>query len=379
VPILSLTDLTIRSLKPTPEQVTYWDKGLKNFGLRVSPGGTMTWTLLLGQERQRVKLGNYPIIGLKDARELARHYLAQRTLGQHKQRSETFSEALATFDATHLKSKRATTSYELRRLLKRHFVPKLGRKQLRDLEAHHITDITDTLSPGTAWHAFAAVQTFLNWAVRRRFLSASPIAGVPSPPKSAGRSRVLSNAELKAVWTAADRLGTFGDIVKLLLATGQRRGEIASLQISSIDLENKTITLPREITKNGREHTFPIGPLAASFFSTTSQQFIFPARGKSSKTFNGWSKSKAALDKICGVTNWTLHDLRRTFATRLAELGISPHIIERLLNHVTGQISGVAAIYNRASYLPEMRAAIALWDTYLQHQTSLGRRRSPTK
>jgi integrase len=96
---------------------------------------------------------------------------------------------------------------------------------------------------------------------------------------------------------------------------------------------------------------------------------LFPARGtNSSKPFSGWSKSKAALDKLSAVSDWTLHDLRRTFATRLAELGVAPHVIERLLNHVTGTVSGVAAVYNRASYLAEMRAAIEVWEAYLREK-----------
>jgi integrase len=98
---------------------------------------------------------------------------------------------------------------------------------------------------------------------------------------------------------------------------------------------------------------------------TNDTGIIFPARGQPNKPFNGWSKSKAALDMSSAVSDWTLHDLRRTFATRLAELRTPPHIIERLLNHVTGQISGVAAIYNRASYMQEMREAVEKWEKYL--------------
>ena len=82
--------------------------------------------------------------------------------------------------------------------------------------------------------------------------------------------------------------------------------------------------------------------------------------------FNGWSKSKHQLGEVSQTSNWTLHDLRRTFATRLAEMGVAPHVIERILNHVSGQISGVAAVYNRAKYFKEMEEAVTLWESRLK-------------
>jgi integrase len=97
-----------------------------------------------------------------------------------------------------------------------------------------------------------------------------------------------------------------------------------------------------------------------------SRTILFLARGSTSRPFTGWSKGKAALDKVSGVKDWTLHDLRRTFATRLAELGVAPHVIERLLNHVTGTLSPIALIYNKAKYQEEMRAAIDLWEAKLK-------------
>jgi integrase len=169
----------------------------------------------------------------------------------------------------------------------------------------------------------------------------------------------------------------FATIVQLLMLTGQRRGEIAALRSSWI--KDNTITLPKEMTKNGREHACPLGELAQGLlretarshspsptkFSSNHTLLLFPARGVSGNPFNGWSKSKAVFDKVSGVTDWTLHDLRRTFATRLAELGVAPHIIERLLNHVSGTISGITAVYNRARYEKECRDAIQLWEAHL--------------
>ena len=114
---------------------------------------------------------------------------------------------------------------------------------------------------------------------------------------------------------------------------------------------------------------FPIAALATSILASAlpkdGSTRLFPARGKSETPFNGWSKGKVALDKRANIAPWTLHDLRRTFATDLAALGTPPHVTEKLLNHVSGTVSGVAAIYNRHAYMDEMRAAIDAWEKRL--------------
>jgi integrase len=184
-------------------------------------------------------------------------------------------------------------------------------------------------------------------------------------PQSTSRNRVLTDGELKAVWKATELMdGHFGPIVKLLILTGQRRSEIAGLQTSWV--QNNTITLPSGGKKHAREHTFPIGPLSASIITLrTRTALLFPARGNDTSPFNGWSKSKATLDALTGIADWILHDLRRTFATRLAEMGVAPHVIERLLNHVTGSLSPIALVYNKAKYLEEMREAMKAWEVHV--------------
>jgi integrase len=186
----------------------------------------------------------------------------------------------------------------------------------------------------------------------------------------------LSKDELKRIYNAAsDPTNPFHSIVRLLILTGQRRTETARLKAEYISREARTITLPAEITKNGREHTFAYGDMTAGLLAKLPQEgYLFPAsrshvRGKETSTFNGWSKAKADLDALCGVSGWTLHDLRRTFSTNMAALGVPIHVTEKLLNHVSGSISGVAAIYNRHSYLPEMRDAVAKWEAYLSALT----------
>ena len=180
------------------------------------------------------------------------------------------------------------------------------------------------------------------------------------------RERVLTDAELANVLSQARKTPyPFGAIVELLIFTGQRRGEIAALRWDWIDDKARTITLPSSITKNRRPHTFPYGAMAAAVIGTIPPlgDYLFPASrsnvaGRSTTIFNGWGKPKAALDKLSPIAPWTLHDLRRTFATNLAAIGTPIHVTEKLLNHISGTVSGVAAIYNRHAYMNEMRNAI---------------------
>ncbi|MGZ9089359.1 MAG: site-specific integrase [Rhodoplanes sp.] len=181
---------------------------------------------------------------------------------------------------------------------------------------------------------------------------------------------------MSAVYRACDALGAFGLLVRLCLLTGQRRGEIGALRWDYIDRRNKLVTLPSSLTKNNREHTFPLGKQALAIIDALPQRgdYLFPGRNHQ-QAFQGWAKSKARLDQIVEanggvVSPWTLHDLRRTFATNLAALNTPPHIVERILNHASGTISGVAAIYNRHAYLDEMRAAVMAWENRLSEIAS---------
>jgi integrase len=218
-------------------------------------------------------------------------------------------------------------------------------------------------------HALVAIKVFFRWAQRRRYLDHSPCEGMQTI-KRIPRHRVLSDQELAAVFMAAEKFGyPFGSIVQLCILTGQRRSEIAWLCRSY--LSGDTITFPPSFTKNRREHIFPIGPLAQHIIQHILKQadFIFPAM-RGNTVFGGWSKQKTALDQTIAdagydVAPWTLHDLRRTFASGMAALAVRLEVIEKLLNHVSGSFSGVAGIYQRHTYMDEMRAAVAAWETRL--------------
>jgi integrase len=156
-------------------------------------------------------------------------------------------------------------------------------------------------------------------------------------------------------------------IVQLLILTGQRRGEIAALHSTFYDQKDGTVRLPASLTKNGREHLFPVGPIAARILDTLaadSPQLLLPSPRRDGKPFKGWSKSKKELDRRSGVAKWTLHDLRRTFRTNLARLGVAPHIAERLVNHVSFR-SDVEEVYDHYRYLPELGDAMQKWQAHV--------------
>jgi integrase len=194
------------------------------------------------------------------------------------------------------------------------------------------------------------------------------------PPKpQAPRERVLDEKELQKLNNALRSPETpFTRICALLLLTGQRRGEIAHLEWGWID--GDTITLPSSVTKNKRAHTFPIGKRTQQIIESIPQEkdcpYLFPAGRKMSDrttVFNGWGKPKAAFDLACGVSDWMLHDLRRTVSSYMAALGIPQIVVEKLLNHVSGGTqSPISMVYNRHTYLEEMREAVLQWEDYLR-------------
>lgn len=223
--------------------------------------------------------------------------------------------------------------------------------------------------------ALSALSKFFSWCCERDIIGASPTFGVRKPAPENSRERVLSDAELAIIWRAAVAEGhPFGDLVRLLILTAQRRVEVAALLWPEIDLVTFAWSLPGSRTKNKRPHVVPLSEAAAELLESIPRyaggDFLFGMSGRSS--FSGFSRAKARLDERIAtlakkeleakkVDPWTLHDIRRTAATRMADLGVMPHIIEAALNHISGSKAGVAGTYNRSLYEPEKRAALELW------------------
>lgn len=351
----SFNDVSLRNLAiPQSGQVTYKD-GASPLSIRVSQGGSKTFFVTLDGTGRRHVIGRYGEVTLAQARGAAKKLRAEKTLGRILPTVVSLTTARQEY-LDNLSVRSNTKTYYERNLKRLRFT------RLTDIGPRDLQKILDPMGHASRIQALRTYSAFFNWCIRRHYLETSPCARMIAG-KSTSRARVLSDAELKAIWHACD--GTFGTVVKLLILTGQRRGEIAALDWGWISKNDRTISFPASATKNNRAHMIPFGDMSYALMDNWgSNRFLFLARGKDTP-INGWSKNKGALDKRSGAADWTLHDLRRTFATRLAEMEVAPHVIERLLNHVSGTISGVAAIYNRATFMKEMREAVEKWEAHL--------------
>jgi integrase len=370
MPVVHLTDIVVSRLK---EPGTYFDKSTPAFGIRVGKN-RKTWIVMRGRERTRTRIGRYPDLSLAKARKEALMLLGSPV--QTQVEVLKFSEAAQQFFEIHVVTMRPNTQYQIKRIIKRYFAKPLREKRLDAITHHDITKVTDELAkrvPGEAYHVFAYIRIFFRWCVPR-YIKHSPMEGLKSPSKYIPRKRVLTNLETVQVWRAADKVGyPFGIAIKLSLLWGTRWGETISCRRAFVDTQERTVTLPE--TKNGTQHCFPYGDLTADLLEAIPRfddtDLLFPGRDGVSP-WNGSGKAKWEMKEICSIAPWQLRDLRRTFATNLAALRVPPHVIEKLLNHVSGQISGVAAIYNRFQYRDEMREAIEKWEMHLSSLLASG-------
>lgn len=371
MPKLRLTEISVRNLAPpTSGQETYWDASLPGFGIRMGAGGSATWIVMHGKDRRRLSVGKYPIVGIAKAREEAKKLLAEASLRKNVAVSVTVEKLIAQFlRASEVRNKSRTTA-DYRRLLSRHLEPELGKRRIDDVRPRDVSRLVGRLieTPSEANHALTAIKAVFSYALRHHFIEQNPALGIPLPGKRNSRDRILTEHEIAEIWKAATTLGfPFGHIVKLCLLTGQRRGEAALLKWSHIDFKSRLITFPAEMVKNNRQHTFPYGSATAAVLAEIPEQgdYLFPASRPEGLVFNGWAKQKAALDRLAPLPHWTLHDLRRTFSSQMAALGTPIHVTEKLLNHVSGSLSGVAGVYNRYSYAAEMRAAMEAYEAHV--------------
>jgi integrase len=365
MPTVALTDITIRNLKPVAgKQVTYIDRSLKGFGVRVSGTSAMSYVLTYGAERRRIKLGDVGIISLKDARSKARDVLAEHQLGISKDDdAPTFDEAKALFLSACEQKNKPRTLRDYNRLLTRHFA--FGSRKLTDITAQHINRCIDRLQTKVAEqnHALVCIKIFMRWAQRRHYIKQSPCEGMQTIKGRVREERLLSDADIFAIYkTAEEHDSPFTRIIRICILTGLRRSEAAWLRHSY--LSGDTLTLPSSLTKNKREFVLPIGPMTKRLFEQMpgDTDFFFPAE-RGDKVFGGWSKQKALFDKQLAedgfnVGPWILHSLRKYFASTHAAIGTPIHLTERLLHHVSGSTTGgLIAVYQKHTWLPEMRRA----------------------
>jgi integrase len=231
-----------------------------------------------------------------------------------------------------------------------------------------LDDIVDRGAPIGANRVFSALRKLFNWAEARYGLETNPCSRVQRPSAENSRDRILTDAELRAVWLSAKKLGGyFGPVVQLLILTGQRRNEVAGMERRELDISNRLWKLPRGRVKNDNGHEVPLTVEALEVIASVprieGQQLIFSTTGKTA--VSGFSKAKIEIDEAAGVEDWTLHDLRRTMASGMARLGVNLPVIEKILNHSSGSFRGVVGVYQRHSFADEKRAALDLWGAHV--------------
>ena len=351
-----------------------FDDAMPGLALRIRAGGSRAWIYQykISRRNRRVTIGNASVVSLAKARKTAADLHAQVRLGadpagkraeDRVRAGDTMAAALAAYMPYQQVRLKPLSLLQVRRHLFKHCKPlhllQLARIDRRTVSAR-MTAIATKSGPVESNRVRSSLAAFFAWCVREGWVDTNPVAGGSRSPERS-RERVLSDDELKAIWAGTADSRDYSAIVRLLMLTGQRRDEIGGLKWSEVDGDR--IVLPAARTKNAREHVVPLALAARVVLDARphhhGRDFVF---GRTNG-FSGWSVSKAALDEQLGniVDGWTHHDLRRTAATRMAEMGIAPHIVEACLNHVSGHKAGVAGIYNRADYAEQKRHALNAW------------------
>jgi integrase len=417
MPTLKLTQAAVDRLKPPASgRVEYWDSQLPGFGLRVSaprPGnkdGRKIWQAFYRFEGRMVreKLGTLDEIpSVAEARERARESMTKARAGANPVEERHVKEAeerrqveieearksntVATVIDRYLaerpvdksrKPMRPEYLAETARTLDKNVKQSaLGERPLDDITSEDIKRLVRDIAkgaPSQANHTLAYLKAMLSWAVDEGLIEKNPAAFVKMPAQKVERERALSDEEIRSFWLACNAVDwPFGPLAQLLLLTAQRRDELAHATWGEFDLEKQAWTLPGSRTKNGRSHIVHLSGLAVEILerlpriaSKTGWAFTTGLGGDNPVSGFGRGRERiaAAMADVSGTeaAPFTLHDLRRSAATGMAALAIAPHVVDKILNHSSGKIAGVAKIYNRFEYLAERKAALEAWARHVE-------------
>jgi integrase len=371
---MRLTDKAVAALTVPADrsEIIVFDEMLPGFGIRIRKGGSRRYVYQykIGDINRRFTFKEVDVIR---ARRAAERLAAQVTLGSdpaadkatsHAAAGDTFKRCLERYLARPQGKRRDTTMSLVRHHLLVNLAPlhhlhikKIDRRRV----AEELSRVTMESGPVQANRARTSLIQFLKWAIGEGYLDTNVALGT-NRNDEVTRSRVLTDAEIRAVWHGAT--DQIGDILKLLLLTALRRDEVGGLRWDEIDIDKRTINLPPGRMKNHRPHTVPLSDAAVAILTKYKQtkETVFGLNGNG---YRGWSEAKKRVDAAAPIAPWTFHDLRRTAATKMNELGIAPHIVEAVLGHVSGFRSGVAGVYNHAQYEPEKRKALEIWEKHL--------------
>ncbi len=400
-----LTDDFIKGFAPLAgaKDRLVFDTEVKGLGIRATAGGSKMflaqWTDKATGKKVREPLGAWGTLTVKAARDAALVHLGRKAAGfdvkaemegrraedarRVKEKAEAKAEAGFTLDnliadwvKLHLASRRPRYSIEAERALRVAFKAHLSKPAAALSHRAVLAVLVDGMAgegrAPMAGRTMAYGRACYGWAVKSRRLAANPFQGLPTIEGAAPkRNRFLSDDEVGAVWRAAGELGEpFRHVVRLLMLTAQRREEVAAMRWSEIAKDGSAWTLPAERSKNHKAHIVhlsePARAILASVPRIQGQDLIFSTTGKTAPS--GFSRAKRALDadmSATGGTGWRFHDFRRTAVTWGANACFPPHVADRLLNHVGGTISGVAAVYQMGEFLAERRALLDGWAAHV--------------
>jgi len=408
-----LTTASVEKLKAHAVRREIPDARMPGLYLVVQPSGTKSWAVRYrhGGRPRKLTIGGYPAFDLIAARKSASAALQAVEAGQDpakqkrkakqdaklgKHERDSFAAVARLFVNRHARANNRSWKETARLLglrpdphkpsdflmIKGGLVEQWKDTDIGDIGKRDVLEAIDAIvdrGTGTlANRTLSQLRKLFNWCLERDVVSASPCAGLKAPAAEVSRDRVLSDDEIRWLWKAVEAQDyPFGPLAQLLLLTGQRRAEVAGMAASELDLDAQLWSLPKERTKNGEAHEVPLADAAVAILKTlpriAGDGYVFTRTGTT--PVSGFSRAKAALDyrmlqvarhkakqpKKINVEAWTLHDLRRTAASGMAALGIAPHIVEAALNHKSGTIKGVAAVYNRHAYASEKRQALDAW------------------
>jgi integrase len=385
-----LTDLFVAKVAAPAKgrRVEYFDTTFPALALRVTDSGHKSWSLFYrhGGRLRRWTIGSYPAFDPAAARKAASsalHRLAEgvdpgeekrvRRLAPKPLANDFASVAREYLERQVRRNTAASTYRETARIIEQDVIPEWGRRPIGSILRRDVIALVDRkVAAGAEVQAnrvLARVRTLFAWAVGKDLIGANPCDGVKPPTKERARDRVLSETEIAAFWAATGELDwPFGPLFRLLLLTAQRRDEVATVEWAEVDIEKRLWSLPREKAKNDQGHDVHLSAQALGILGPLPRVaggLVFSTNGRTA--VSGFSRAKERLDalmtKALGreIEPWILHDLRRTATTGMARLKFPPHVVDRVLNHTSGTIRGVARVYNRFDYLEERKAALEAW------------------
>jgi integrase len=354
-----LTDRAIQALKPTGQRRIVWDAIVPNLGLRITEAGAKSFVLVKrypGSPHPSTRaLGRYGAISLEDARQKARewHQLIAQGIDPQAQKADTFAAIAEEYLSR--EGSKLRTADQRRATLDRLILPSLGARPISEIKRSEIIRLLDKIEdergPRMADGALEIIRRVMNWHSSRSDSFRSPIVRgmARTEPSERARSRVLSDEELRALWQHAT--GAFGAYIRFTLLTATRRNEAARMTWAEA---NGDWIIPARRYKGNHDHLIPLSRAAKEIVEARPKlgEYVFTTNGRT--PISGFSKFKSALDKASGVSDYRLHDLRRTARTLLSRAGISADVAERCLGHVIG---GVRGVYDRHEFYREKVAA----------------------